>query len=65
MCHDSGTAGAPALKGKKDITSMTMVAALWKHGPKMLTLMEQKQVAWPQLSAAEMSQLIAYLNTRQ
>ncbi len=63
-CHDIGTAGAPALKGKKDITSMTMVAALWKHGPKMLVEMEQKQVPWPQMTGSEMAGLIAYLNSR-
>jgi hypothetical protein len=40
-----------------------MVAALWQHGPRMLEAMDQKKVAWPRFSTAQMSDLIAYLNS--
>jgi hypothetical protein len=39
------------------------VAALWGHGPTMLEMMKQKNLAWPHFTAAQMSDLIAYLNS--
>jgi hypothetical protein len=41
-----------------------MVAALTHHGPAMLDRMQEKHIVWPRFSGAEMSDLIAYLNTR-
>ena len=61
-CHDSGTAPKLA-KGKDGQSQITMVAALWNHGPRMLEMMNQKKLAWPQFTAAQMSDLIAYLNS--
>jgi len=37
---------------------------LWQHGPTMLGKMQEKHIAWPQLSQDEMANLIAYLNSR-
>ena len=51
-CHASAP-GVPSLPA--------MVAALWKHGPKMLNTMEQKGVDWPLLTAPEVSSLVAFL----
>lgn len=42
-------------------TLPAMVAALWKHGPQMLSTMEKKGVDWPLLTAQELSSLVAYL----
>ena len=42
-----------------------MVSALWRHGPTMLALMNERKRAWPRFNAKEMSDLIAYLNTRK
>jgi hypothetical protein len=39
-----------------------MISTLWRHGPRMLKEMEAKGVAWPKMSARQMSDLIAYLN---
>ena len=59
-CHNDPASGAPKLgKGQSDIT---MVAALWEHGPRMLDLMKSKNIAWPRFTAREMDDLIAYLN---
>ncbi len=59
-CHNGG--GAPQLgKGHSDIT---MVAALWEHGPRMLDTMNEKKLPWPRFTAGQMADLIAYLNSR-
>jgi mono/diheme cytochrome c family protein len=61
-CHEGG--GAPAIKGQGGFTAMTMVSALWKHGPQMQARMQQKGTAWPQLTPADAANLIAYLNSK-
>jgi mono/diheme cytochrome c family protein len=63
-CHNDPSSGAPKLaKGKDAYSDITMVAALWEHGPHMLELMNQKKLAWPRFTADQMSDLIAYLNS--
>lgn len=63
-CHNDAASGAPSLAHGKDAYSpVTMVAALWKHGPRMLERIEQKNLEWPRFSSAQMSDLVAYLNT--
>jgi mono/diheme cytochrome c family protein len=62
-CHDDPSSGAPKLaKGKDAYSAITMVSALWGHGPRMLDLMAQKSIPWPRFTAREMADLIAYLN---
>jgi mono/diheme cytochrome c family protein len=62
-CHNDPSSGAPKLsKGNDGYSDITMVAALWEHGPRMLDLMGQKKIAWPRFTAQEMTDLIAYLN---
>ncbi len=63
-CHNDPSSGAPKLgKGKDAYSDITMVSALWDHGPRMLDLMGQKKLAWPRFTAAQMADLIAYLNS--
>jgi mono/diheme cytochrome c family protein len=63
-CHNDPSSGAPKLaKGKDSYSDITMVAALWDHGPRMLESMAQKKLAWPRFTAEQMSDLIAYLNS--
>ena len=60
-CHNDPSSGAPKLsKGHSDVT---MVAALWQHGPRMLEMMNQKKIAWPRFTAQQMDDLVAYLNS--
>jgi hypothetical protein len=40
-----------------------MISALWHHGPRMIGQMQSKHIPWPQFNAAQMSNLIAYLNS--
>ena len=64
-CHDDPASGAPALsRPAQPITGSTMVSILWRHGPEMLTRMNQKNIKWPRFENYEMADIIAYLNTR-
>lgn len=64
VCHNDPSSGAPKLSGHKDgYSDITMVAALWDHGPRMLEEMNRRKVAWPRFTEQQMSDLIAYLNS--
>ncbi|MBS1876299.1 MAG: c-type cytochrome [Acidobacteria bacterium] len=58
-CHGKG--GAPKIEGRAQFSDITLVSALWKHGPQMLATLKAKNMAWPQLTAGQMSDLVAYL----
>jgi mono/diheme cytochrome c family protein len=63
-CH-SGQAGAPYLgRGEKIYSPIAMVAVLWKHGPTMLARMQAQQIEWPRLTPEDMSDVVAFLNTK-
>jgi mono/diheme cytochrome c family protein len=63
-CHNDAASGAPKLgKGKDAYSDITMVAALWDHGPQMLESMTARKLAWPRFTAQEMEDVIAYLNS--
>jgi mono/diheme cytochrome c family protein len=65
-CHDNASSGAPSLAhDARSVSGITMVSALWRHGPTMLALMMERKMPWPRFDAREMSDLIAYLNTRE
>jgi cytochrome c2 len=61
-CHDQANSGAPPLKG--EFSATVMASALWRHGPRMLVMMEKRGIRWPVFDAREMANLIAYLNKR-
>jgi mono/diheme cytochrome c family protein len=64
-CHNDPSSGAPNLaKGKGAYSDITMVSALWEHGPRMLDFMNQRKVDWPRFTTQQMSDLIAYLNSQ-
>jgi mono/diheme cytochrome c family protein len=62
VCHSEG-GGAPDLRSRGEYTSLKMIAALWKHGPAMLDRIREKGLLWPRLSANDMTDLIAFLNS--
>ena len=63
-CHNDRASGAPSLTGRKDsYSAISMVAALWGHGPRMLEEMNRRKLAWPHFTDQQMSDLIAYLNS--
>lgn len=64
-CHATGTDGAPTLPASgKTFDGPTMVSVLWGHGPQMMQLMDSKNITWPRFQAADMSNLIAFLNSK-
>jgi cytochrome c len=64
-CHNDASSGAPSLsKPAEPYSAIGMVSVLWRHGPAMLRNMQEKHIAWPQLTQTEMTNLIAYLNSR-
>jgi mono/diheme cytochrome c family protein len=61
-CHGGGSAPKLA-KGKDGHSEITMVSALWDHGPRMLDAMAQSKIEWPRFTAQQMSDVVAYLNS--
>ena len=57
-CHGEG--GAPKLDGSQT-SVISMVSALWKHGPTMSARLKEKNMTWPQFTPGQMSDLVAYL----
>jgi cytochrome c551/c552 len=66
-CHGpgaEGTASGPALRGRDHVfTSITLAAALWRHGPEMYRKTQQLGLSWPQLAESDLGDLIAFLNS--
>ncbi len=66
-CHAGGTHGAPQLPGQAHkYSEVTIISALWRHGPQMLNRMQEAHIGWPSFgNAQEVADLIAYLNSVQ
>ncbi len=65
-CHEDASTGAPRLTGAgRSFSAAAMVSALWHHGPRMLDQMQAKGISWPRFERAQMSDLIAFLNSEQ
>jgi mono/diheme cytochrome c family protein len=62
-CHNDPSSGAPNLSSRRgSFSAISMVSTLWRHGPRMLEQMKAKGIGWPQFTAHQMSDLIAFLN---
>jgi cytochrome c2 len=66
-CHAGGMHGARQLPGQAaKYSEVTIISALWRHGPQMLRRMKTAGIAWPRFkSPQEVADLIAYLNSVQ
>jgi mono/diheme cytochrome c family protein len=66
-CHAGGTHGAPQLPGQaRQYSEVSIMSALWRHGPQMLRRMKEAGISWPMFrNAQEVANLIAYLNSVQ
>jgi mono/diheme cytochrome c family protein len=65
-CHEQVDTGAPNLAVQAGrFSAFSMVAALWQHGSGMLARMVAQNKEWQVLSAQEMADIIAYLNTKK
>ena len=66
-CHERRRTeiGAPDLTQSAELYSpITLTSAVWHHAPAMFEAMKRDGVSWPQFQGSEMSDLIAYLNSR-
>jgi mono/diheme cytochrome c family protein len=61
-CHAGKGPGPDLAALNGSYNGITMVSALWRHGPAMLDQMQQKHIQWPVFKADEMADLIAWLN---
>jgi mono/diheme cytochrome c family protein len=66
-CHFNGAHGAPPLPGQgRGYSEVTIMSALWRHGPTMLRRMRQAKIGWPRFDdPQQLSDLIAFLNSVQ
>jgi cytochrome c2 len=66
-CHAGGAHGAPQLPGQaRAYSEVTIISAIWHHGPQMLQRMKQAGIEWPRFQKAqELVDLLAYLNSVQ
>jgi mono/diheme cytochrome c family protein len=66
-CHAGGTNGAPQLPGQaKHYSEVSIISAIWGHGPQMLFRMKQAKIPWPRFKdPQELGDLLAYLNSVQ
>jgi cytochrome c2 len=63
--HEAGAYGMVELpRPPGGFSAFSMMAALWTHGSGMLARMVASDREWQTLSAAEMADLIAFLNSR-
>jgi len=61
-CHDHGP-GPSFANFKGSFSVLNLTSALWSHGPNMLAQMQQKKITWPRLSAVDVDNLLAYINS--
>jgi mono/diheme cytochrome c family protein len=62
-CHGVAGSGAPDLQASAGSwNGITIVSALWRHGPGMLEQMDRMGIRWPEFRRGEMADLIAYLD---
>jgi mono/diheme cytochrome c family protein len=67
QCHMGGEHGAPSLPGQaRQYSEITIMSALWKHGPQMLTRMQQTKMSWPRFNnPQQLTDVVAFLNSVQ
>lgn len=65
-CHDEGQYGSVDLTAKAgSVTPFSMVSSVWLHGDGMLSRMVSKNTQWQAVTADEMGDIVAYLNSKK
>jgi len=65
VCHNDPETGEPVVgRGDKIYTLYSMVSLGWDHGTRMQHEIKKKGMAWPRLSATDISDLLEYINSR-
>lgn len=67
-CHGEnaqGTSLGPALDGRgRQVNSVGLAAALWRHGPEMYRRTQTLGIPWPELQENDLGDLFAFLNAK-
>ena len=65
-CHGTKAEGSkmgPGLKRQKEAyTTVSFTASLWQHGPEMADRAQETGMAWPELQATDVGDLVSFLN---
>jgi len=64
-CHGAAGSGAPVLNAQSNLNAIGVVAALWRHGPRMMEQIQGKGMKWPQFSNLEMNDLLTYVAAKK
>jgi cytochrome c2 len=59
--HDAKSVGPALEELRKRQGAYELAGRLWNHAPGMFTVLTQEGLPWPEISAAEMADLMAYL----
>jgi cytochrome c2 len=62
QCHSGSGPGPNLSAAAGSYSGVSMVSALWRHGPAMQEQMELKKIKWPVFKRGEMANIIAWLN---
>jgi mono/diheme cytochrome c family protein len=68
-CHEdapnaNGQTATRILRGERVFSPFHLIAHAWEQGTLMQQAMKQRGVRWPSLQPADVSDIVAYLNTR-
>jgi mono/diheme cytochrome c family protein len=64
-CHNDPVNGASRMaRGERIFTPFSLLSQAWEHGTLMQQAMKNKAAGWPSLSPREVSDVVAFLNTR-
>jgi cytochrome c2 len=65
-CHGEsaeGTQIGPGLRSSTEaFTTVSLTAALWQHGPRMIERSEELNIPWPTLKSTDIGDLVSFLN---
>jgi Cytochrome C oxidase, cbb3-type, subunit III len=63
-CHEDATGAMRILRGERIFTPFYLIAHGWQQGTLMQQAMKERGITWPTLSPTDVSDIVAYLNTR-
>lgn len=63
-CHEGGTDAPQLPRPGAKLTAADFAAAVWRHGPEMLSVMSNQGISWPALSGRDVNDVTAFLSSR-
>jgi mono/diheme cytochrome c family protein len=62
-CHSDSAKAAPVLT-ERDLSPVSLISAVSRHGPAMRAEMNRKSLPWPRIGRSEIADMAAYLKSR-